>query len=175
MPTVLAILWAAVAGPSPFARGKVPREERWGTIWLSDGVGYEGLLRLTMSKRLTVYDEASKEWRKFKLSELERIRFGVEKAEQLPVWRWKESGSDEKVLTGESYPNLILWCEAVATSGERVRGHILGTVLYVEGEQKKKFILRKYVRGKTGEKTGQVVHVREIVFHAKGKSPSRPR
>ena len=139
----LAVLWALIAGASPFAREKVPREERWGTIWLSDGASYEGLLRLTLSKKLTVYDEASKKWRKFRLSELERIRFGVEKEETVPVWRWKESGSDEKVFTGESYPNLILWCEAVATSGERAKGHILGTVICVEGEgEKKNFVLK---------------------------------
>ena len=175
MPGAVAVLWAVLARPSPFAREEAPREKRWGTAWLSDGTRHEGAFHLTMAKKLTVYDEEAKEWKKFKLAELARVRFGVDKAEEVPVWRWKESGSDEKVLTGESYPNLILWCEIVTASGEEARGHILGTVIHVEAEgKKKKLLLKKYVRGKKGETPEQVVYVREVVFHAKGESPPPP-
>ncbi len=175
MSIALAVLCAALAGKSPFAREEVPREERWGTVWLSDGTKFEGPLHLTMARDLTVYDDEEKEWKQFKLSELQRVSFGVEKTEEVPVWRWKEGGSDEKVYTGESYPNLTLWCEAVTSSEEKARGHVLGTVIHGEGEkEKKKFILRKYVRGKTGETPEQVVYPREIVFHEKGEHPPGP-
>ena len=171
----IAILWAVVAGPSPFAREEAPREERWGTVWLSDGSRIEGSLYLTLAKPLTLYEEAAKEWKDFKISELERVRLGVEKAEEVPVWRCKEGGSDEKIRTGESYPNLILWCEVVTASGERVRGHVLGTVLYVKGEKKNdKVLLKKYVRGKVGQGPEQVIYAKEIIFHEKGKEPPEP-
>ena len=175
MAVPIAILWAALARPSPFAREEAPREERWGTVWLSDGSRIEGSLHLTLAKPLTIYDEAAKQWAKFKLSELDRVRLGVERTEQVPVWRWKEGGSDEKVLTGESYVNLILWCEVITAAGERAKGHVLGTVLYVKGEKKNdKVLIRKYVRGKVGQGPEQVVYAKEIAFHAKGQKPPEP-
>ena len=59
----LALLCAALAGRSPFAREEAPPKQRWGTVWLSDGTSFEGSMYLTMAKKLTVYDEGAKAWK----------------------------------------------------------------------------------------------------------------
>jgi hypothetical protein len=145
----------------PRRGGKV---ERPGVIALSDGTRVGGMLSFSTGRELKLFDEARQRWITADLREIERLTFEVEYEKEIEVWRWKESGKDEKVYTGETYIDRRYRATLEKTRGQENAGHVLGTVIYLrddEGE-KQKFFLRKDQRGEIGQDAEALVFVESI-------------
>lgn len=128
----------------------------------SDGKSASGLLYTTLGKPLKIYDRAKEKFVSFTLKEISRIDVAVEIEKEEPYWYWKESGSDEKVYTGKSYP----WRKYVTTvtfpGGKKITGTLSG-LLYLEKNGKKtRHILYERQKGKEGQKPKDLVYVTSV-------------
>lgn len=147
-----------------------------GTIELSNGERMEGRLSLVGVPALELFDLEAKQWRELRLEELARIDAKVRSEAMEKEWRWKESGSDEKVFTGKAYPRRWLDHEITLKDGKRFKAHVRGAVLIVEIERpgadpvKKRLALKQYERGEAGQKLEDLVYVKAIVVEQTGET-----
>ncbi len=169
------ILWTALAasccaaeGPvNPFGPRKAARSDAEpGRLELSDGTRHKGKLYLTRDKRLEVFDIKQEKWFKLHLRQLESITFSIESEKREDEWRWKEGGSDVKVLTGRFYYDRKYVVTVKTRDGETITGHTRGTVIYVKPEEGRavRFIIRKDQRGDWGKKPKEIIYIKSIVF-----------
>jgi hypothetical protein len=134
---------------------------------LSDGRSLTGEVFSAGDAPLRVFDTGAKKFRRFPLAEVVRISLSVKKAVMVDKFTFRELGWDEKLYSGKAFPRIDFQAAVTLTTGETVRGHILG-VLYIEsGEDLEKFVLTKYLRGRVGQKIEDLVYVREVVFPAR--------
>jgi len=163
---------------SPFAKpgdGAADRPDAvQGRFVLSDGTAHEGRIYLTRDKRLEVFNTASQEWLKLKLSEISSISFAIESETEEKEWRWKEGGSDVKVFTGRTYVDRRYSVTVKLAAGGTVSGHVRGTVIYVEppGKEPVRFFLRKDERGDWNRKPAEIIYVKEILLGDAAKAPA---
>ena len=124
-----------------------------GAITSSDDKTTTGLIYTTLGKPMTIYDRAKKRYVEFPLADVARIDVAVEEEHEEPYWYWKESGSDEKVFTGNTYPWRKYLTTVTFASGKKITGDMAGP-LYIEtpSGEKKQFILHKRDKGKEGQK-----------------------
>jgi hypothetical protein len=190
---------ARSAGRDLFGTREAPRRPPApvrGAVELSDGARVEGGLSLTAGKALELFDTDAREWREVTLEELAELRAEVRSERLEREWRWKEGGSDEKVYTGRAYPRRWLDHVVLLRDGTGFRGHLRGTILYVEvrrderekptpgekgaestgpepRERRRRFILRQYERGRLGETLDDLVYVKRVTLIADRKPPAK--
>ena len=165
---------------SPFTKPDAPYKVS-GSVSTSDGRVVSGTLYTTLGKRLSLYDRAGKRFVDFSLSDVSRIDVSVEEEHDEAVWYWKESGSDEKVFTGQSYP----WRRYVTTvtfpDGHALTGDLDGLV-YLEpstpsidstapsidstdsaASSRLRFLFHKRHKGDPGQKPSDLVYVKSLI------------
>ena len=182
----------AAAQVNPFARpkavGYLP-----GAVYLSDGRIIVGGVRLTTDKSLHVFAPSRKRGLQIPLDTLNEIKVKVKKVRVEKEWRFKHSGSPEKVYTGKTYARLDYSFEFVFGNGETLAADLLlGTPVYVlpDGsppeEQKKetpgtepapprkprpmRLLLQPHQVGKVGTAAEDVLHIKRIVLGEKAKA-----
>ncbi len=135
-----------------------------GAVTTSDGKAATGLVYTTLGKPLEIYDEAKKKSVSFRLADVARIDIEVLREWDEPFWYWKESGSDEKVYTGKTYPVREYKTTVTFADGKKIAGALSGLV-YVETDDaaKKPFTLYKRQKGKEGQKLTDLVYVKSVV------------
>ena len=62
------------------------------------------MIYLTRDKRLKIYDDRLQRQREVPLQAVKQIECKVKKEWMEKEWKFKETTSDEKILTGRSYP-----------------------------------------------------------------------
>jgi len=152
---------------------------------------------LTPGRGLVLFDTSAAKREEIDLHEIVELRASVRSEQLEREWRWREYGSDVKVETGRAYPRRWLNHTAALADGRRLECRLQGTVLYFEAESPaapereqaagpataaaardkpapvaRRFILRQYERGETGQTLDDLVYVRAVIVHEKGKAPA---
>ncbi|MHC4715011.1 MAG: hypothetical protein ACYTAN_17350, partial [Planctomycetota bacterium] len=100
----------------------------------------------------------------FRLSDISRIDVEIEEEWEEPFWYWKESGSDEKVYTGKTYPVRKYRTSVTFTDKRKITGTLSGLVyLETENGEKKAYTLYERQKGREGQKPEDLVYVKSIV------------
>ncbi len=164
--------------PNPFGVKKAPRPEAVpGKLVRSDGAVHRGRIFLTRDKRLELYCDSEKKWYKLKLADLAGIKWVIEFEKEEKEWRWKESGSDVKVLTGRKKIDRRYKTVVTRKDGKKVEGHIRGTVVYVQPEKgkKKKFFIYWNHPSNFDQKPADLIYTKEIHFGTEhAREPKKP-
>jgi hypothetical protein len=160
---LLALAAAASAG-GPFE--KAPRDYAVrGVITTSDRKSASGLVFTTLGKPLEIYDAKTEKHVPFKLADVVRIDVEIAEEHEEPYWYWKESGSDEKVFTGKTYPWRLYTTTVTFKFGRKITGPLSGLVyLEKEGGKKTPYVLHKRQKGKEGHTPKDLVYVVSIVL-----------
>ncbi len=164
--------------PNPFGPREAEQPEAVdGKLVRSNGDVVRGSIFLTRDKRLELFCDAEKKWYKLKLEDLSSLEWVVEFEKEEKEWRWKESGSDVKVLTGRVKVDRRYKTVATRRDGTKLEGHIRGTVVYVRtaSSAKRKFFLYWNHPSDFDQKPEDLIYVKEIRFgaeHAAEPSPA---
>ncbi len=137
-----------------------------GVIELSDGTVIAGMLWTAGDEPLEVYVEAEKRWRRVPLAAALSITAVVVEERMENVWRWKGTGEDEKVYTGEQYPfRRFEWTVTIA-DGSEITGVIKGQAIRVAalaGPSNIR-ILPERTKGEVGQSLDDLIHVQRIII-----------
>jgi len=158
---------AATMPASPLAADPIARRQaRRGTIILSDGTRYSGVIWTTLDKPLRIYVQAQRRYRDVPIAAVKRIAAEVLWERMVDDWRWKHAGSDVKVLTGRLYPARQTIYRFELAGGTSITGDVAAP-LWIRcdaGGKVKRFILHKRQKGPLGKTLKQLVYVQEVVF-----------
>ncbi len=135
-----------------------------GAVEMSDGETVVGKIYIT-DDRLIIYNETQKRFYTVRAPQIKTIESLVEKEYMERVWFFKESGSDEKVYTGERYPVRMFNTRITFHDGNHLEGHIIARTFYVDsGGRRRRLILRRKLEGDKGESLDDLVYVRTIIL-----------
>jgi hypothetical protein len=169
------VLYAAVLSAAeppalnPFgpavSQGEPERDDALpGCLELSDGSLHPGMIYLTRDKRLKIYDERLERQREVPLQAVRQIECKVKKEWMEKEWKFKETTSDVKILTGRSYPA----CEYIHTitlrDGRTITGP-LSAIVYVRPspqQDAERFLLNKRNKGEVGKMLKSLLYVKLI-------------
>ena len=137
-----------------------------GVMELSDGTVLAGMMWTAGDEPLAVYVEAEKRWRRVPLAAALSITAVVAAERMEDVWRWRATGSPERIYTGEQYPfRRLEWTITLADGGE-IRGVIKGQAVYLAGGdgESNGHVLSERTKGDVGQSLDELVHVRRVVI-----------
>jgi hypothetical protein len=135
-----------------------------GRLELSNGSARTGLIYLTRDKRLQIYDEALQRQREVPLQAIKQIDCSVKKEWLEREWKFKETTSDEKILTGRSYPAREYVHTITLRDGRTITGP-LSAIVYVRPspqQDAERFLLNKRNKGEVGKTLKSLVYVKRI-------------
>lgn len=138
----------------------------------SDGRTWEGTVELGAQAKLRFHDgQRVREWDK---AEVVRVGWCPVTQRMERAWQFIEAGRTAKKFTGAEYPTAELDACITLVSGERVRGHLLTTVLYLTvNGQTDKLVIKHKLRGKAGEVFESIIFPTEVVFESCGSVTAR--
>jgi len=162
-----------------------------GTLSTSDGQTFTGVLFTSGGKPLRIFERGKSQFVDFTLKDIVRLDVAVEEEHEEPYWYWKQSGSDEKVFTGKTYP----WRKYITTvtllGGRTLTGDLDG-LLYIEvpsptgdpsvqttgtpqptGARKLRFLLHKRDKGEEGQKASELVYVTAVTVTQGAKQEAK--
>jgi len=138
------------------------------TVELSDGSAVTGKACLT-GDSLIIHNEAQARRYTVRTAEIAGIETAIEKQSMEAKWIFKESGLDDKIYTGETFPVRYYVTTVTFHDGRKLTGHIVPKTLYVESDgQRQRFILRRKDEGKVGEMLDDLLYVRSVTFSEAG-------
>lgn len=156
------LLFCVLAAPA----GAV--EWRKGTVTLSSGRTIDGKVYV-LRDSLYVYDLASKERRNIAVDNIERIETLVRDQKMAKKWYFKESGSDEKIYTGETYPVRRFYVRVTFHDGSTLRGKPIARTVYVQTDDgRENYKLGQKQEGEVGQKLNDLVYLKSITFGESG-------
>ncbi len=151
------------APASPFSSKPVAGEKQ-GTITLSDGSTHTGMIFTTPGKPIRVWDDAKKEYRDLSMEVIAKAEAKVLWERDEPEWRFKESGHDEKIFTGKTYPARETEYTFTLVNGDQVTGQAVAPV-YVRTEGKAtQFVINKRSKGDVDKKLNELIYIKSIVL-----------
>ena len=138
--------------------------EAHGTVIYSDGSSITGIIHATGFKPIKIYDGREKKFKHLPLEHIANLKVVITKQEMVREWRFKEESKDEKVYSGKKFPRKDYEVHIALRGGQEHHGTCNG-IFYIEsGDEKKRFWLKHYDRGKTDQSLDDLVHVKEIKF-----------
>ncbi len=153
-------------GP-PASEGQPERDDALpGCVELSDGSLHAGMIYLTRDKRLKIYDDRLERQREVPLQVVRRIDCKVKKEWMEKEWKFKETTSDEKILTGRSYPAREYLHTITLGDGRTITGP-LAAIVYVRlapQQEPERFLLNKRNKGEVGKTLKSMVYVKRITL-----------
>jgi hypothetical protein len=146
----------------PFGDAPAPGE-RSGTITLSDGKSIPGLISTTPAKPLRVWSEKEKRYIDLPWEAIASLEAKILWERDEPEWRFKESGFDEKVFTGKTYPARETEYVITLTTGDTVTGGVVAPI-YLRPDQGKaqQFVLHKRAKGEVGKSLDELIYIKRI-------------
>ncbi len=137
-----------------------------GVVVLSDGQVLAGALHTTRDRSWEVWEESQKRWRHVPPIAVLSIRAVVVEESMDSEWRWKEMGSDEKLLTGRTRPIRRLDWQFHLIDGSHLTGTVKGQPLWVESGGKRfgPYVLHERSAGQYGQKLEDLVYVKYAVI-----------
>ncbi|MCG3179862.1 MAG: hypothetical protein BIFFINMI_02208 [Phycisphaerae bacterium] len=152
---------------SPFADPGVGRRDLLpGYIELSDSRVLAGRIYTTRDKPWSVYDAASKSFRRIPPVVVARIDVELIWERDQPEWRWKEGGSDEKVYTGRTYPARLLEFTYTLVNGMKIAGTVQQPIYVLPpgSDDPVRFILHERQKGELGQPLADLPYVEHVVL-----------
>jgi len=161
MRQVLAALFALVfAFASPAFGEGVSAIVKYG-----NGKQFEGLLSTPDEGPIRLYVIKEKRFVRVSLSDLLYVRFEIEEKEMKEAWRWREPGKPDKVMLGKKYPWVKLQAFVRLRDGRLLRCHLTAQLTLTQKDgTERRILIKKYVKGKYGQKFSDLVWVSEILF-----------
>ncbi len=150
---------------NPF--GRVPSQPDHAlpaVILYSNGGKLPGYLWTPAGKEWRVYERSSKQYRDIPLDAVKTIEAHVEWERMEDDWRWKEGGSDVKVLTGHLYPNRKTYYTFTLQDERKVLGDIAQMFYVGLSGHVTQGSLHKRHEGKIGQTLADIPYVRQILF-----------
>jgi len=136
-----------------------------GAIQMASGRLAAGGFYTTAGKGLEVWLEPQKRWRHVPLVIIRGIHAVVVSEQLEQEWRWKHTGSDEKVYTGRQRPVRRLQWRVNLVDGTSLTGEIKGQPLWVERDGKRTLhLLGARTKGDWGQTLEQLDYPARIVF-----------
>ncbi len=161
-------LAGAIAALALLARTAAAVEWLPASVELSDGSAIMGKVYLT-DDSLIIHNEAQARRYTVRTAEIARIETAIEKQSMEAKWIFRESGLDDKVYTGETFPVRDYLTTVTFHDGRQLTGHIMPKTLYVESDSnRQRFILRRKDEGKVGEMLDDLLYVRSVAFTGEG-------
>lgn len=137
--------------------------ERSGQMTLSDGTSLTGLLSTTPNKPLRVWSDKEKRYIDLPWDAIASIEAQILWQRDEPEWRFKESGFDEKVFTGKTYPARETEYVITLTSGDTVTGGVVAPIyLRPDTGKAQQFVLHKRAKGDVGKTLAELVYIKRI-------------
>ena len=145
---------------------------RWqeAEIELSNGKSISGKLSLMGSRPLTITPTGAKYQQKILLSDIVSLNLIIREQSMNRPWIYKEAGKIEKMYLEGEYPFINFTTEIVLTNGQVVRGYIVSTTFKFTGKGLRKVFLTRQIKGKVGEKMGDLVYPVRIKFTNRANS-----
>lgn len=155
---------AALAGLAQAAGG----QWRSGVLTLSDGTAIKGRIQFA-GDSLILSDLADGHRYTINISEIRSLQAVIEEQSMEQKWLFRESGLDDKVYTGETFPVRHYVTHVTFHDGRVLSGHVVAKTVYVEADgQRQRFALLQKQEGKVGQKLEDLVYVRQIDFSEEG-------
>jgi hypothetical protein len=148
---------------SPFADKKIDGS-RPATVVLSNGTTIEGATYTTPGKPIRVWEEKQHRYVDLPFESIASVDAKILWERNEPEWRFKESGHDEKVYTGKTYPAREMEYTFTLVNGETITGGAVAPVYVRAGEKTTQFVLHKRDKGEVGKTLAELVYVRRITF-----------
>ncbi len=174
-PTTLTSPTATGNKPTADALGtlkpKVPAGARAGTITLSNGIKLEGQIWTTVNTPLRVWIEETKTYRDIDLALVKRVDVHVLAETMEEDWRWLKEGSDQKVYSGQKYPNVSLAYKFTLVNEQVVEGTIVAAVYIADAGKTRTLALYKSYKGNLDETLKDLVYITAITLEAAATGP----
>lgn len=140
---------------------------RWqaAEVELSNGKRVSGKLARMGVRPLTITPTGAKYQEKILLKDIISITQIVKEQKMNRPWIYKEAGKIEKMYLEGTYPFVNLITEVVMTNGKVVRGDIVSVAFKFTGKGLRKIFLTRQIKGKVGEKMGDLVYPVRIKFN----------
>ena len=139
-------------------------EWRQGTVTFSSDRTVNGKVYV-LRDSLYVYDLASQERRNVAVGNIKRIEMVVRDEKMAKKWYFKESGSDEKIYTGDRYPVRRFYVRITFHDGSTLRGKPISRTVYVQTEEgREHYKLGQKQEGEVGQKLKDLVYLKSITF-----------
>jgi hypothetical protein len=148
---------------SPFA-DRNAAGERDGVVLLSDGTEIKGHIRTTPGKPIRVWEDTQKRYVDLPWDAISQIEARIVWERDEPEWRFKESGFDEKILTGKTYPAREMQYLFTLVNGETIVGGVVAPVYVRQGDTTVQRVLHKRDKGDVGKTLAELVYVKRINF-----------
>ena len=133
------------------------------TIVLSDGATLAGLTWTTPGKPVRLWDDVKKQYVDLSLEMIASMEADIVWERDEAEWRFKTSGSDEKLYTGKTYPARETQYKVTLTNGDTLTGGIVAPIYVKQADgATKQFVLNKRAKGEVGQTLKELVYVRSI-------------
>ena len=167
---VMLVLMTATAAagepPSPLAPVENAPGGRWGYAVLSDDSRLEGRISTTPGKPIRIFDRKKSAFRDVSFEKIQAIEQAPDREWLEQEWRWKESGSDEKVFTGRFYRAAEYRTTVTLATGEQITGDAVAPIVVKTGEGERLLGLHKRLKGEFGRKEDlkPLVYIKKLVL-----------
>jgi len=134
-------------------------------VTYTDGETIEGRLSTPDGGPIRLYDIDKKRFIRVALNDILSVGFEVEEKQIKEAWRWREPGKPDKVFLNKKYPWVKLMAFVRLRDGRLIRCHITAQLnLQTKEGEDHRILIKKYVKGKYGQKFTDLRWVKEITF-----------
>lgn len=147
---------------SPFAP-RVDEGAVRATITFSDGSSVNGTVTTTPGKPIRIWDEARGEYRDVPLELIRSFAAEVLWERDQPEWKFIESGSDIKEMTGRTYPARELIYTVTLVNDQQIKGGVVAP-LYFQAEDgaRRTLVLHKRQKGEVGQTLAELRYLKSV-------------
>ncbi len=147
---------------SPFT-AKADKDALRAKITFSDGTTLEGTITSTPGKPVRLWDDARAEYRDIPLKLIGKFQAEVVWERDQPEWKFIESGSDIKEMTGKTYPARELIYTVTLVNDEMIKGGIVAPLYFTDPQGSKTLVLNKRQKGEVGQTLDELKYVKAVV------------
>ncbi len=133
-----------------------------GTIKLSNGQVFSGIISTTPDRPIRIWNEAETRYEDVLLDQITQMKVKIVWERDEKEWHFKESGSDIKVFTGKSYPAREYQYEISTKDGQVRTGGVVAPIYLSNDGTNAQFILHKRDKGLPGQKLADLVYISEM-------------
>ena len=165
MTRLCAVMLALLTFGSASARA----QEWWpARVELSDGTQLQGRVSVT-GDGIVILNESQARRYTVRPAEMARLETVIERQAMEEKWLFPQSGRDDKVYTGQTYPVRQYLTRITFHDGRVLEGYAMPRTFYVETDAgRQRLALRRKDEGKVGQALNDLVYVRLVEFRPEG-------
>jgi len=143
-------------------KSRAPAESRLGTITLNTGKTLEGRIWTTLQTPLRVFIDGEKAYRDVDFATITKAQVLVDSEKLELDWRWKKEGSDEKVFSGKSYPNVEARYKFTLVNGQTLEGGVVTPIYIEDAKGRQVLVMDKKYRGPLDSQLKDLVYIKTL-------------